>query len=152
MPASHFSTSTSSFRASQSQMAPTMSYSDNTLTQLPSVDFDFGDLRKRMADFTLKFDAYIERGRKRVLEERNEFRARLGELGGKRGLSGWKQATNTYHRRRGTAIDKHSNHYPPIYAIYSQPSPRAGTSRKERDARADIQAGIARVTRVSAGR
>ena len=60
-----------------------MSYSDSPLTQLPSVDFNFDDLRKRMAEFTVKFDAFIERGRKRVLEERNEFRARLGELSGK---------------------------------------------------------------------
>ncbi|KIY00970.1 uncharacterized protein Z520_03636 [Fonsecaea multimorphosa CBS 102226] len=80
MPSSAFATSTSSFRASQSQMATPMSYSDNPLTQLPAVDFNFEDLRKRMADFTIKFDAFIERGRKRVLEERNEFRARLGEL------------------------------------------------------------------------
>ncbi|KAJ9609576.1 kinetochore-associated Ndc80 complex subunit spc25 [Cladophialophora chaetospira] len=57
-----------------------MSYSNNPLTQLPTVDFNFDDLRKRMADFTVKFDAFIEQGRKRVLEERNEFRARLGEL------------------------------------------------------------------------
>ncbi|KAH0845139.1 hypothetical protein AYO21_01600 [Fonsecaea monophora] len=81
MPPSAFATSTSSFRASQSQqIAPPISYSDNPLTQLPAVDFNFEDLRKRMADFTVKFDAFIERGRKRVLEERNEFRARLGEL------------------------------------------------------------------------
>ncbi|EXJ85891.1 hypothetical protein A1O1_06260 [Capronia coronata CBS 617.96] len=74
-----FSASTSSFRTSQSQNAP-MSYSDNPLTQLPTVDFNFDDLRKRMTEFSLKFDAFIERGRKRVLEERNEFRAHLGEL------------------------------------------------------------------------
>lgn len=60
-----------------------MSYSESPLTQLPSVDFNLDDLRKRMAEFTVKFDAFIERGRKRVLEERNEFRARLGELNGK---------------------------------------------------------------------
>lgn len=81
LPPSSFSTSTSSFRASQSQNA-TLSYSDNPLTQLPTVDFNFEDLRKRMADFTIKFDAFIEQERKRVLEERNEFRARLGELSG----------------------------------------------------------------------
>ncbi|KAL2423327.1 putative kinetochore protein SPC25 [Exophiala dermatitidis] len=74
-----FSASTSSFRTSQAQHAP-MPYSDDPLTQLPVVDFKFDDLRKRMAEFTVKFDAFIERGRKRVLEERNEFRARLGEL------------------------------------------------------------------------
>jgi hypothetical protein len=82
MPPSSFSTSTSSFRASQSQTAPVMSYTDSPLTQLPSVDFNFDDLRRRMAEFTIKFDAFIEQGRKRVLEERNEFRARLGELHG----------------------------------------------------------------------
>lgn len=60
-----------------------MPYSDDPLTQLPAVDFKFDDLRKRMAEFTVKFDAFIEQGRKRVLEERNEFRARLGELHGK---------------------------------------------------------------------
>lgn len=54
----------------------------NPLTKLPQVDFDFEDLRQRMSDFTVKFDAFIERGRKRVLEERNEFRGRLGELAG----------------------------------------------------------------------
>lgn len=36
-----------------------------------------------MAEFTVKFDAFIEKGRKRVLEERNEFKARLSELNGK---------------------------------------------------------------------
>lgn len=78
-----FSASTSSFRASQSQLAPApFSYSDSPLTQLPSVDLNFEDLRQRMAAFTAKFDAFIERGRKRVLEERNGFRARLGELHG----------------------------------------------------------------------
>lgn len=74
-------TSSTSFRASQSH-PPSYSYTDNPLTQLPSVDFNFEDLRQRMAAFTVKFDAFIEKGRKRVLEERNEFRGRLGELGG----------------------------------------------------------------------
>jgi kinetochore protein Spc25, fungi type len=77
---SAFSASTSSFHASQT--ATTGSYSDNPATQLPSVDFNFEDLRQRMAAFTVKFDAFIERGRKRVLEERNEFRGRLSEIGG----------------------------------------------------------------------
>ena len=85
MPASSaFATSTSSFRASQSQLPPnTFSYSNSPLTQLPTVDLNFEDLRQRMAAFTAKFDAFIEKGRKRVLEERNDFRARLGELNGK---------------------------------------------------------------------
>lgn len=59
-----------------------MSPQPNLVTQLPSVDFDFEDLRLRMSAFAVKFDAFIERGRKHVLEERNEFRERLGELAG----------------------------------------------------------------------
>ena len=75
-----FSVSQSDFRTSQSQNATSISYSDSPLTQLPTPDFNFDDLRRRMTEFTTKFDAYIERGRKQVLSERNSFRARLSEL------------------------------------------------------------------------
>ena len=50
---------------------------------LPSVDFGFNDLRERMTQFTQRFDDFIERGRKRVLEERNAFRMNVAELEGK---------------------------------------------------------------------
>lgn len=50
---------------------------------LPSIDFGFDDLRDRMAKFTAKFDAFIEQGRKRVLEERNQFRVNMAELQGR---------------------------------------------------------------------
>lgn len=50
---------------------------------LPSINFGFEDLRNRMAQFTAKFDAFIERGRKQVLEERNQFHINLAELQGK---------------------------------------------------------------------
>jgi len=54
---------------------------------LPSINFGFEDLRNRMAQFTAKFDAVIERGRKQVLEERNQFHINLAELQGmKRGI------------------------------------------------------------------
>lgn len=49
---------------------------------LPSIDFGFNDLRERMAQFTVRFDDFIERGRKRVLEERNAFRMSVAELEG----------------------------------------------------------------------
>lgn len=49
---------------------------------LPSVDFGFNDLRERMTAFTHRFDEFIERGRKRVLEERNAFRMNVAELEG----------------------------------------------------------------------
>lgn len=50
---------------------------------LPSVDFGFNDLRERMAQFTARFDEFIDRGRKKVLEERNAFRMNMAELQGK---------------------------------------------------------------------
>jgi kinetochore protein Spc25, fungi type len=50
--------------------------------QLPSVNFNFEDLRERMTRFTARFDDFIEKGRKRVLEERNQFRMSVTELQG----------------------------------------------------------------------
>ena len=50
---------------------------------LPSVDFGFNELRERMAQFTVRFDDFIEKGRKRVLEERNAFRMNVAELEGR---------------------------------------------------------------------
>ncbi|KAK1761315.1 chromosome segregation protein Spc25-domain-containing protein [Echria macrotheca] len=47
---------------------------------LPSINFGFDELRERMAKFTARFDAFIEQGRKRVLEERNQFRMNVAEL------------------------------------------------------------------------
>lgn len=52
--------------------------------QLPSINFGFDDLRSRMNQFTARFDAFIENGRRRVLEERNQFRMNVAELHGKR--------------------------------------------------------------------
>lgn len=49
---------------------------------LPSTDFGFDELRDRMSKFTARFDAFIEQGRKRVLEERNQFRMNVAELQG----------------------------------------------------------------------
>ena len=49
---------------------------------LPNINFGFDDLRDRMTKFSAKFDAFIEQGRKRVLEERNQFRMNVAELQG----------------------------------------------------------------------
>ncbi len=49
---------------------------------LPNINFGFDDLRERMAKFTDRFDDFIARGRKRVLEERNQFRINMAELQG----------------------------------------------------------------------
>lgn len=63
-------------RPTMSSIAPSMA------DQLPSINFGFDELRDRMAKFTAKFDAFIEQGRKRVLEEHNQFRMNLAELQG----------------------------------------------------------------------
>lgn len=49
---------------------------------LPNANFGFEELRDRMTKFTSKFDTFIEQGRKRVLEERNQFRMNVAELQG----------------------------------------------------------------------
>jgi kinetochore protein Spc25 len=49
---------------------------------LPNINFGFDELRDRMAKFTARFDAFIEQGRKRLLEERNQFRMNVAELQG----------------------------------------------------------------------
>ena len=59
-----------------SAQAPSMADS------LPNINFGFDELRDRMAKFTVKFDSFIEQGRKRVLEERNQFRMNVAELQG----------------------------------------------------------------------
>lgn len=50
--------------------------------QLPSIAFGFEQLRSQMGQFVTKFDSLIERGRKQVLEDRNQFRINLAELKG----------------------------------------------------------------------
>ena len=69
--------STSIMRAPLSSAdAPSMADS------LPNINFGFDELRERMAKFTDRFDDFIARGRKRVLEERNQFRINVAELQG----------------------------------------------------------------------
>lgn len=70
------SLSTSAMRVPFSADAPSMADS------LPSINFGFDDLRQRMNTFTARFDDFIEKGRKRVLEERNQFRLSIAELQG----------------------------------------------------------------------
>ncbi|KAL5363059.1 chromosome segregation protein Spc25-domain-containing protein [Aspergillus floccosus] len=67
---------------STSGMRPPLASADapSMADSLPSINFGFEDLRSRMAQFTARFDAFIERGRKQVLEERNQFKIGLAEL------------------------------------------------------------------------
>lgn len=70
--------------SSVSGLRPPLSSSDapSMADSLPNVNFGFEDLRTRMSQFTAAFDRVIEQGRKRVLEERNQFRLNLAELKG----------------------------------------------------------------------
>ncbi|KAF1993583.1 hypothetical protein P154DRAFT_527649 [Amniculicola lignicola CBS 123094] len=68
------SLSTSNMLRASSHDAPSMA------EQLPSINFGFDDLRSRMNQFTARFDDFIEKGRKRVLEERNQFRINVAEV------------------------------------------------------------------------
>jgi kinetochore protein Spc25 len=87
------SVSTSTLRAPfASADAPSMADS------LPNINFGFDELRERMAKFTTRFDDFIEQGRKRVLEERNQFRMNLAELHGT-------ALHRVNHRRRFTDVD-----------------------------------------------
>lgn len=75
-PSRNFANSVNNAPAPYSSNVPSMA------DTLPTVDFGFNDLRERMAQFTVRFDEFIERGRKRVLEERNAFRINLAEISG----------------------------------------------------------------------
>jgi kinetochore protein Spc25, fungi type len=74
---------------STSGMRPPLASADapSMADSLPSVNFGFEDLRNRMTQFTTKFDAFIDKGRKQVLEDRNQFRINLAELQGEPALS-----------------------------------------------------------------
>ncbi|KAK4507329.1 hypothetical protein PRZ48_001064 [Zasmidium cellare] len=75
MTPSRFGNSHSGGQAPYAAVGPSMA------DTLPAIDFNFNDLRERMAQFTVRFDEFIERGRKRVLEERNAFRMNVADLG-----------------------------------------------------------------------
>ncbi|KAE8348308.1 chromosome segregation protein Spc25-domain-containing protein [Aspergillus coremiiformis] len=67
---------------STSGMRPPLSsaHAPSLADSLPSINFGFEDLRNRMAQFTAQFDAFIERGRKQILQDRNQFKIGLAEL------------------------------------------------------------------------
>ncbi len=69
---------------STSAMRPPLSSADapSMADSLPSVNFGFDELRERMNRFTVRFDEFIDKGRKRVLEDRNQFRMNIAELMG----------------------------------------------------------------------
>lgn len=88
------SLSSSQYRQTMAPVGPSVA------DTLPSTDFGFDDLRDRMNKFTARFDAFIEQGRKRVLEERNQFRMNVAELQGTFAPVGTVDKTLTYATQR----------------------------------------------------
>ena len=83
------------FGSSVSGESPYDTAARSMADSLPAIDFNFNDLRKRMAQFTLRFDEFIERGRKRVLEERNAFRMNVADIEGKLPNIALREITNS---------------------------------------------------------
>jgi len=74
---------TSSFASSFSSSArPPFTNTTTMADSLPALNFNFDDLRARMSEFTVRFDDFIERGRRKVLEERNLYRMRVADVQG----------------------------------------------------------------------
>lgn len=84
-----------SFSSSLSRQPPMSATAPSIADTLPDINFGFDELRDRMAKFTAKFDAFIEHGTKRMLEERNQFKMNVAEL---RGTSNTDKHPSSSHR------------------------------------------------------
>ena len=93
---------------------------------LPSIDFGFNDLRERMAQFTLRFDEFIERGRKKVLEERNAFRMNVAELEGTSGIA-IQHRSETDAAYRCPKNPEDSYHGARVHVLHARPNPGEGS-------------------------
>jgi len=66
----------SSASSSSQTLALPSSQANNTNSMaatLPQINFGFEELKNRMVRFTVRFDDFVEKGRRRILEERNQF-------------------------------------------------------------------------------
>lgn len=115
---------------------------------LPSVDFGFNDLRERMTQFTQRFDEFIERGRKRVLEERNAFRMNVAELEGK--MIAIPPCSRINRRSSSTnilpPIETQRTRRQAIINLESQSTSHAETLQKETAETAEMHAAISTLT------
>ncbi|KAK2861485.1 kinetochore-associated Ndc80 complex subunit spc25 [Arthroderma sp. PD_2] len=101
--------------------------------QLPSINFRFEDLRSRMTQFSQKFDSFIERGRKQVLEERNQFYIDLAELQEDQRMKEKDiEILNLKLQTHGQTLQKESAEAAEIHAAISQIS-------QQRDSRSAIR-------------
>ncbi|KAL8787026.1 MAG: hypothetical protein Q9213_002462 [Squamulea squamosa] len=97
---------------------------------LPSINFGFDDLRDRMARFTERFDTFIAKGRKQVLEDRNRFRINVAELQEDQRLK-TKEIENLVHKSSSHAqtVDKEAAETAEMHAAIA-------SITQQRDARA----------------
>lgn len=65
-----------------SAMRPPLLTTHSTTSSLPSITCNFDDLRERMASFTDRFDDFIARNRRRLLEEHNQFQQTVADIQG----------------------------------------------------------------------
>lgn len=105
---------------------------------LPSIDFGFNDLRERMAHFTVRFDEFIERGRKRVLEERNAFRMNVAELEGTCAVQGY----TITHRADSRVLESHRKRHSDIANLEAKSSAHAQTLAREAAEAEEMQSAI----------
>ena len=98
-----------------------------------------------MAAFTAKFDAFIEKGRKRVLEERNEFRARLGELNGMSDLCTIRRKTGAVTNTHVKPTEEQKSSATQIATLQSSLSTQAQILSRESSEKSDIQHQIAQL-------
>jgi kinetochore protein Spc25 len=107
---------------------------------LPEVNFGFEELRTRMAKFTVRFDAFIERERKRVLDERNQFRMNVAELRGK------VSRVQSSLRKANPAAEDQRHRKRDIEIAQLKSQTHAHTIAKESAETADMHAAISNLT------
>jgi len=117
---------------STSAMRPPLSSADapSMADSLPSINFGFDELRDRMAKFTVKFDSFIEQGRKRVLEERNQFRMNVTEL---KGMQTWSTPSLLLTQTRGSTNEEERHRDPFAKISYTSTNAGEGNCGDERD-------------------
>ncbi|KAI4208521.1 MAG: hypothetical protein LQ346_000031 [Caloplaca aetnensis] len=120
-------------------MRPPLSMADS----LPSINFGFDDLRDRMARFTERFDTFIAKGRKQVLEERNHFRINVAEL---QGMHVEQKQLSGLHANKSGLTEEQRVKRRDIENIAQKSSSHAQAVDKEAAETAEMHAAIASIT------
>ena len=126
---------------------PFVTNASSMVDSLPNINFGFDDLRDRMARFTDRFDEFIAKGRRRVLEERNQFRIHVAELQGK--LPNFQNATHktSVTQAKKLFTEDQRTKKREIELLAQKTSSHAQSVTKEVAETAEMQATIAEITR-----